>query len=91
MPECRPIADVRLCGQNCWVMLKRLALAFSLGAIASVACFFPMKAALTIWYVHNAHHDGLSGLGVIAGSLYFALACGAVIFGIILSRPRKKP
>lgn len=72
-------------------MWKRLTLAFLLGAIASVACFFPMRAALTTWYMHDAPHDGLSGLGVIAGSLYFALACGAVTFGIILSRPRKQP
>ena len=71
--------------------LKRLALPALLGAAASLAGFFPMKAALIAWYMHEAPHDGLSGLGVIAGSLYFALLCGALTFGIVLSRRRKQP
>lgn len=33
--------------------LKRLGLAFLLGATASLVGFFLMKAALVVWYVHK--------------------------------------
>jgi hypothetical protein len=70
---------------------KRLGLATLLGGIALPTGFYPMKAALTEWYLHAAPHDGLSGLGVLAGSLYFALACGLVTFGTVLSLRRQRP
>ena len=71
--------------------LKRLGLATLLGAIALPTSFYPMQAALTEWYLHTAPHDGLSGLGVLAGSLYFALACGLVTFGTVLGLRRQRP
>jgi hypothetical protein len=73
------------------MMLKRLGLATLLSAIALPTSFFPMKAALTVWYLHTAPNDGLSGLGVLVGSLYFALACGLVTFGTVLRLRRQRP
>jgi len=70
---------------------KRLSLATLLGAIALPTGFYPMKVALTEWYLHTAPKDGLSGLGVLAGSLYFALACRLVTFGTVLSVRRQRP
>jgi hypothetical protein len=67
--------------------LRRLGLATLLGAIALPTGFYPMKVALTEWYLHTASHDGLSGLG----SLYFALACGLVTFGPVLGLRRQRP
>ena len=71
--------------------LKRLGLATLLGAIALPTGFYPMRMALTEWYLHTASHDGLSGLGVLAGSFYFALACGLVTFGTVLGLRRQRP
>ncbi len=85
------IADIRLCWQSYWMTWKRLSLAALLGAFALPTGFYPMKVALTEWYLHTAPNDGLSGLGVLAGSLYFALACGLVTFGTVLSVRRHRP
>ncbi|PZQ61621.1 MAG: hypothetical protein DI544_02950 [Sphingomonas taxi] len=70
--------------------LKQLGLAALLGAIAAFVSFFPMRAVLTAWYMHEAPRDGQSGLGVIAGSVYFALFCAAITFGISLNRSRRR-
>lgn len=71
--------------------LKRIGLAAVAGGIALPTSFYPMKAVLTEWYLHTAPHDGLSGLGILAGSLYFALACGLVTFGTVLNLRRHRP
>ena len=72
-------------------MLRRLGLAIFWSAVAAIATFYPAKAALAYWYMHEAPNDGQSALGVIAGSLYLAIACGALTFGIILNRRRRRP
>jgi len=71
--------------------LRRLGLAIFWGAVAGVVTFFPAKAALTHWYMHEPPNDGQSALGVVAGSLYLATACGALTFGIMLKRRRRTP
>lgn len=70
--------------------LKRLGLAFVLGVVTAVIAFFPIKAALALWYMQHAPNDGQSALGVVAGALYFAVACGALSFGITLQRNRRR-
>ena len=71
--------------------LKRLGLAFVLGVVAAFAAFFPVRAVLILWYMQHAPNDGQSALGVIAGALYLAVACGALTFGITLERYRRRP
>lgn len=87
----RPVADIRLSVQSELMTLKRLGLAFVLSIVAAFAAFFPIKAALTLWYMQHAPNDGQSALGVIAGALYLAIACGALTFGITLQRNRRRP
>ena len=87
----RPVADNRLSVQSELMTLKRLGLAFVLSIVAAFAAFFPIKAALTLWYMQHAPNDGQSALGVIAGALYLAIACGALTFGITLQRNRRRP
>lgn len=71
--------------------LKQLGLASALGAIAAVASFLAARAVLTAWYMHEAPRDGLSALGVFAGSLFSAFFGGVIVFGLSLSRSRKRP
>jgi hypothetical protein len=87
----RPVADIRLSVQSELMTLKRLGLAFVLSIVAAFAAFFPIKAALTLWYMQHAPNDGQSALGVIAGALYLTIACGALTFGITLQRNRRRP
>lgn len=56
-----------------------------------IATFFLAKATLTDWYMLEAPNDGQSALGVFAGSLYLAIACGALTFGIMLKRRQGRP
>ncbi|RYF08475.1 MAG: hypothetical protein EOO77_25100 [Oxalobacteraceae bacterium] len=84
----RQVADIRLSVQSDVMTLKRLAIALVLGVVSAFAAFFPIKAALTVWYMQNAPNDGQSALGVIAGALYLAVACGALSSGITLQRIR---
>lgn len=68
----------------------QLGLASALGAIAAVASFFATKPMLTAWAMHDAHGDGQSGLGVVAGSLFAAVFFGAITFGLSLRRGRRR-
>lgn len=70
---------------------RRLDFAIFWGSVVGIATFFPAKAALTHWYMREAPNDGQSALGVFAGSLYLAIASGALTFGIMLKRRQGRP
>jgi hypothetical protein len=70
---------------------KIIALSCLMGAIAIPASFLPIKAALTLYYMKTAPHDGQSALSVFFGSLYLSLLLGLVTFGVVLSQGRKRP
>ena len=69
---------------------KRVAMALLLGAVAMPAAFAALRPVFILWYMHDAPNDGQSAISVYAGSLYSALLCGLVTFGVVLSRGRKR-
>lgn len=72
---------------------KRFSLASLLGIIALPAGFYLARAVLILWYTHtDPHsHDAQISMGIFYASLYIAVLCGLVAFGVGLMRGRQRP